>query len=188
MKTFLFADQSEIRLRPPPPVPYERTTEILEISQMVLECMAKLFLPYAKRKLESCCFWYGVRNGERSRVFAIAVPKQNNTWGNYHVSGDAMSQVSSLTRPHGWQNLSQVHTHPGVDVEHSLYDDQFANSRRALSVVVPHYGRWDEKWPNGMGVHEYQNGHWHLLTPELARLRVAVIADYGPIKVVDVRR
>jgi hypothetical protein len=84
-------------------------------------------------------------------------------------------------------NLSQIHTHPGLGVEHSRYDDAHANSRRALSVVLPFYGRWHGVWPRGIGVHEFQSSYWHLLSDADAGRRVAIGGAGIPARLVDLR-
>lgn len=119
-------------------------------------------------------------------VRAVVVPAQINTWGNYQVTADAVAAMAARTRPEGWRNLAQVHTHPRHNVEHSWYDDENASSRRALSVVVPHYGLWNQCWPEGLGVHEYQDEYWHLLAPEDAGRRIVIVPEVE-VELVDLR-
>src|SRR5262249_9468740 len=102
------------------------------------------------------------------------------------VPASAVAEMAAATRSHGWVNLAQVHTHPGHGVEHSRYDDGHANSRRALSVVIPFYGRWHGPWPIGVGVHEFQDEYWHLLTEADARLRGPVV-EPGDAELLDLR-
>ncbi len=97
-----------------------------------------------------------------------------------------MEKVSLATRRNGWKNLAQLHTHPGRLVEHSAYDDLCVNSRKALSLVFPNYGRWSERWPNRIGVHEYQ-GYWYLLSETDAARRVIVIRPSEKELLIDVR-
>ena len=148
----------------------------------------QLFRSYSKRKMEACCFWYGLRDETGGgQVLAVVVPRQRNTWGNYSVTAETMTGVSDHTRPHGWLNLSQVHTHPGRSVTHSWYDDDNANSRKALSIVIPNYGAWNEQWPRGIGVHEFQEGYWHLLSEKTATYRTAIGPANQPVRMVDLR-
>ncbi len=131
------------------------------------------------RNMESCCFWFG--RGQQSdiaRVEAIVVPRQRNTAGNYHVDADAMIEVANVARERGWKNLAQIHSHPGTSVGHSGYDDEMANSRRALSLVYPNYGwlpgmwrfhgwlwaLWPTPLPQGIGVHAFVEGRWAFLS------------------------
>jgi proteasome lid subunit RPN8/RPN11 len=130
-------------------------------------------------KVESCCFWFGPRapNGDGT-VEAIVVPRQRNEPGHYYVEADAMLRVAEEARRRGWKNLAQVHSHPGPAVRHSGYDDEMANSRRALSLVYPNYGAvpsmwrfrswlwrlWPGAFPPAIGVHAFRNGAWAYLS------------------------
>ncbi|MBI2313630.1 MAG: Mov34/MPN/PAD-1 family protein [Betaproteobacteria bacterium] len=174
--------------RPPPPCPYTLTGAVLEISLAVLTATFDALARFTKRRLESCCFWYGTpMDKQRNRVQAIVIPAQRNTWGNYHVSSTAMAAVSQATRSSGLRNLAQIHTHPGSMVEHSAYDDLMANSRQALSLVLPRYGASICKWPSEIGVHEFQGEYWYRLSPGQAARRIVSIPDYGPIRTLDLR-
>ena len=188
-------EESWIR-RLPPSSPYVLPEQrVLRVPVPALAKTRAVFAPYARPgyRVEACCFWYGAYDEETGCgcVEAVVVPRQENHWGHYHVTADAMAEVSAATSPLGWRNLSQVHTHPGVGVEHSRYDDEHANSRKALSIVLPHYGRIPRRWPDGVGVHEFQGGYWHLLTPGDAARRVVVVRtsvrDRHPVQVVDLR-
>lgn len=127
--------------------------------------------------VESCCFWLGPRQEGKATVMAIVVPRQRNQPGNYHVEPEAMLRVADVARPRGWTNLAQIHSHPGPDVRHSGYDDEMANSRRALSLIYPTYGALPGVWrfrgwlwrlspapiPRQIGVHAFLHSKWTLL-------------------------
>lgn len=87
--------------------------------------------------------------------------------------------------PDDWKPLAQIHSHPGIRVEHSNYDDRMMSSRRALSLVFPAYGHPRSSFPHGVGVHEWQNEYWHLLDEAKAKRRV-IVAD-GNVKIEDFR-
>lgn len=96
-------------LRPPPPCLYILTKAVLEASRAVLVATFEAHVSFAKRRLESCCFWYGTLiNEHRCRVQAVVIPAQRNSWGNYHVSSAAMAEVSQATRPLGFLNLELI--------------------------------------------------------------------------------
>lgn len=174
--------------RPPPLRPYQPGTTILEIPRQALSLMLTILHAYASRRVEACCFLYGATTADNAHatVEAVVVPRQSNSWGHYTVEADAIPRIAAATRPRGWRNLAQVHTHPGIEVEHSRYDDLHANSRRALSFVVPLYGLWASEWPDGIGVHEFQNDYWYRLSDEHAQGRTqltdarAVLVDTRP--------
>lgn len=180
-------EEAEDTSRSRPTVPYHRTGAVLTVPRIALAITFDVFEPYAQRRVEAGCFWYGERDpAGNATVRAVVVPKQTNTWGNYRVSADAMAAVAASTRPSGWLNLAQLHTHPGKGIEHSRYDDEHANSRRALSLVFPTYGRCGRVWSSAIGTHEWQDEFWHLLTPEVSAERVQIVAE-GDITLVDVR-
>jgi hypothetical protein len=175
--------------RLPPQVPYTNTDLVLKVPLGVLNLTMHIFRQYATRRVESACFWYGTRDAiGNGQVIAVAVPRQYNHWGHYRVESDSVAAMATATRAHGWKNLSQVHTHPGSAIEHSRYDDAHANSRRALSLVFPFYGQWKGPWPQGMGVHEFQNDYWHLLSSEYAGMRVVIDNTNAKAQLVDTRQ
>ncbi len=180
-------EEESLLWRPPPPAPYRLPEAVLTLPKKALQHTLVIFRATAARRLEACCFWYGARSEDGSAtVNAVVVPKQRNPWGNYFVPAAAVAEMAAATRPRGWLNLAQVHTHPGHGVEHSRYDDAHANSRRALSAVIPFYGRWTGPWPVGLGVHEFQDEYWHLLSEADAALRLALI-DAGDTELLDLR-
>ena len=105
-------DQSEEESiwRPAPPRPYQPSGRVLEVPRAALEQLLEKYRPYIARQVEAGCFWYGrldeVGNGS---VEAVVIPRQRNTWGNYHVEAGAMAEVSAATRPFGWRNVAQIH-------------------------------------------------------------------------------
>jgi hypothetical protein len=111
-------------------------------------------------------------------------PLQKMSWGNYSISTESLTEVVQQL-PADWKPLAQIHSHPGRNVEHSSYDDRMVCSRRVLSLVFPCYGRGIEAFPRNVGIHEWQNGYWHLLDPASAEQRVALID--GDVRVEDMR-
>lgn len=152
-------------------------------------------------RMEACCFWFGKRpETEGARVAAIIIPRQRNRPGNYHVEADAMLRVGEVARERGWKNLAQVHSHPGIEVRHSGYDDEMANSRRALSLVYPTYGTmpatwryhgwlwwlWPRKFPREIGVHAFIDGEWAYLAEADVTMALSVVAGPRPV-LIDLR-
>jgi hypothetical protein len=180
-------EEEEGECRPPPQAPYRLGAERLQVPRMALERTLQFLC--ASGRLESCCFWYGLF-GDKARasvVTAVVVPRQRQRRGNYYVTADAMQRIHERVGPRGLRNLAQVHSHPGLLVEHSIYDDEMANSRRALSLVVPSYGRWSATWPSGIGVHECQDDYWHRLSDHDASQRVVLIDAGAEIEFIDCR-
>jgi len=159
----------------------------LTVPYAALTATLGIFASYATVRLEAVCFWYGPRTDDGSgNVAAVVVPTQLNHAGRYQVPSMEMAAVAAATKPTGWRNLSQIHTHPGAAVEHSFYDDDHANSRRALSLVLPFYGH-GHRWPETtVALHEYQDGEWHLLSRSDAARRIVVDTD-RTCEVIDLR-
>lgn len=159
--------------RPAPPSRYVPTGKVLMVPEPTLaRTVASL---RTSGNVESTCLWLGILHDDgNAEVQAIVAPKQTNRPRSYLVSGDAMLEVADLARAHRWTVVGAIHSHPGVFVEHSTYDDEMTPSRRAASIVVPCYGHWSGPWPRGLGVHEYFERYWHLLSEEQARQRVAL--------------
>jgi hypothetical protein len=176
-------DDEDDLFRPPPPCPYQPGAAQLHVPMTALTATLTLLQRAGRR--ESGVFWYGARQPDGSgQVAYVVAPRQRMSWGNYHVPAAALAEVVHRL-PEGWKPLAQVHSHPGVRVEHSNYDDRMASSRKALSLVFPFYGRLSSAFSAGVGVHEWQADYWHLLAPDIASQRV-VLTD-GEVRVEDFR-
>jgi len=153
------------------------------------------------REMEACCFWFGSRSNTMSgSVDAIVIPQQENHHGHYRVTPDAMLRVADAVRPFGWKNLAQAHSHPGPGVHHSGYDDEMANSRRALSLVFPDYGYLPAVWrfngwlwrlrpkpfPSAIGVHAFIDGRWKYLTDHETTTRLSLTGGKR-VRLLDLR-
>lgn len=171
--------------RPRPPSRYVPTGKVLTVSPQTLARTAAVLR--ATGTVESACLWLGPLNDDANGVVkALVVPMQINRPRNYSVPGDAMLKVAELARAQAWTVVGAVHSHPGIGVEHSRYDDEMTPSRRAVSIVMPRYGHWSGPWPRGLGVHEYFEKYWHLLSDEHARQRV-VLSDTPEVQTFDLR-
>lgn len=169
-----------------PPSPYAPTGKMLTVPTQTLVRTAAVLR--AAGAVESACLWLGSldENGH-GVVKALVVPLQVNRPRNYSVSGNAMLKVAEFARARAWTVVGAIHSHPGMGVEHSTYDDEMTPSRRAVSIVMPRYGHWSGPWPHGLGVHEYFEKYWHLLSDEHARQRVA-LSDAPEVQTFDLRR
>lgn len=157
---------------------YQLPAKVMRVPLSALQQTLKVFNEYRSMRVEAVCFWYGSRDAfGNAAVKAVVVPPQQNHFAKYEVDADAIELIATATRKRGWLNLCQIHTHPGGCVQHSGYDDEHAVSRKALSLVFPRYGLWRGKWPELVGVHEFQAGQWHLLRRNDARQRVQFVAD-----------
>jgi JAB domain-containing protein similar to deubiquitination enzymes len=167
----------------PPVLPYRPTCAQLRVPAGALA--ATLALLQRAGRNESGLLWYGPDNGSGcADVAYVAAPRQRMTWGNYAVSPQALGQIVARLAD-GWKPLAQIHSHPGMGVEHSNYDDKMISSRKILSLVFPRYGHFAGRFPSGVGVHEWQDGYWHMLDDTDATRRIVISA--GEVKVEDWR-
>jgi hypothetical protein len=151
--------------------------------------VARAFAGQARARLEAGALLYGTRGGRdgvADTVHGLVVPQQEGYRARYHVPHAAIAAASAATIGRGWVTLAQIHCHPAAGVEHSWYDDRHAVSVRAISIVLPFYGRDPGHWPGRIGVHEYQDGWWHLLTAGQATARIS-FADNAPLRIIDLR-
>lgn len=164
--------------------PYAPSDRVMTVPVVAVRGVFEVLRRYAQRRVEAGMFFYGDRDVKGDTlVRAIVVPRQRNHWGNYHVSAAAMQAVAKATQHTEWVNIAQLHTHPGAWVEHSTYDDRVANSVRAVSIVIPWYGRHAASWPTRLGVHEWHNGYWHKLERVDAERRIG--SGEGEVEVID---
>lgn len=176
-------NESSLR-RPAPKTPYRRSAAQLVVPKDALDSTLMLLRRAGSR--ESGLFWYGRRSANGNGVVeAVAAPRQRMTWGNYSISTNALAEIVSDLGD-DLKPLAQVHSHPGDGVEHSIWDDRLASSRRSLSLVFPRYGTWAGRFPDRIGVHEFQDDYWHLLSPADAAARVVLANDKG-VHVIDKR-
>lgn len=170
--------------RPPPHTAYRTAGLQLQVPGDALNATLTLLQRAGGR--ESGVFWYGERDAAGNGLVAyIVAPRQRMSWGNYHVPADALAEVVQRLRAN-WKPLAQLHSHPGIGVEHSRYDDCMTSSRNALSLVLPFHGRLHSTFPLGVGVHEWQDDYWHLLSLEQASRRIVLLAA-GAVTVDDLR-
>jgi hypothetical protein len=176
-------DSEDDLLRPLPLSLYRPVDLQLRVSPDALTATLDLLRRAGNR--ESGLFWYGPRDpvGNGTVAYVVA-PRQRMSWGNYHVSAQDLGEVV-YRLPDNWKPLAQVHSHPGFRVEHSNYDDSMVSSHRVLSLVFPSYGRGVEPFPNGVGVHEWQDDYWHLL--DLASVRRRIVLIDGTVRAEDLR-
>lgn len=169
-------NDESILWRPRPPSIYQPMGKVLTVPGQMLIQTAETLRAFGR--LEAACLWLGTLD-ERGNAGAraLVVPAQVNRQRNYSVPGSSMLAVAELARRFDWTVVGAVHSHPGGSVEHSSYDDEMTPSRRAVSIVMPSYGNWSGQWPRGLGVHEYFEGYWHLLSEAEASARVQVSSE-----------
>jgi hypothetical protein len=170
-----------------PPRPYKPTGRCLHLPAALPQAVSVAFAGPAADRREAGALLYGVRAtspGHADVVHALVISAQAGHRTHYRIPPESIAAASAVTRARGWVTLGQVHSHPGESVEHSWYDDRHAISARAVSFVLPSYGRGACDWRRA-GVHVYQNDWWHLLTAGQAAVRVSFTGT--PLQIIDLR-
>lgn len=116
---------------------------------------------------EGIVFWYGHCDNDLAVITTAVAPSADHSRGRVHVPAGSMAKIGPILRAHGVALCAQLHTHPGGGTVHSDTDDQMVHMpfEDMLSVVVPHYGRFGLLPLDGLGVHQFQDGVWKLMSP-----------------------
>lgn len=184
--------EPETPFSPPPPAraprPYRQPDRHLHLPAALPQAVSAAFAGPAAARKEAGALLYGLRapgSGSADVVHALVIPAQDGHRGHYRIPRESIAAASAATRGLGLVTLGQVHSHPGQDVEHSWYDDRLAISARAVSFVLPRYGREPCDWLAYAGIHDYQDDWWHLLTAEQAAARVSFTGTR--LQIIDLR-
>lgn len=172
--------------RSKPTSQFEYEGKVLILSEQILQKTYYLLSPYLSHNVESACFWYGIREDNVETVKAVGIVDQKNHKGFFEIPSEGLIDMASCLEDTGWTNLAQIHTHPGKNVEHSGYDDIYVNSRRALSLVLPLYGKPQRDFLSCVGVHQFHSDYWHLLKHNDKMKRVKVIGNEKGV-IIDAR-
>lgn len=125
---------------------------------------------------EGLLFLLGFEQPARTVFVSVAAPVCDHGRGHVKAQPEAIAAVSRYGRSCGLGLLGQIHTHPEGWTEHSEGDDKlvFMPFEGMISIVVPHFGRFGLRPLDSLGVHQYQNGRWTLITEGL-RDRLQII-------------
>jgi hypothetical protein len=136
------------------------------------------------RSVEQVAYLDGLDDGTTRLVTTVAFPNANLERRSYRVSPEAMSEAGKHLRRLHLVRLAQVHTHPGVDVEHSPEDDRRAYSQEsgAISIVLPDYGKQTPRLDR-IGFHVREASGWKLVPDD----QLGIIVTFMP-SVLDFRR
>ena len=110
-------------------------------------------------------------------VFTAALaPDADHGRGHVICEAGGVSAAQRAARQHGLALLGQLHSHPRASTQHSEGDDTLVllPFEGMLSLVAPWYGRGGLRPLPGLGVHQFQDGRWVLMTPDSVRERFTV--------------
>jgi proteasome lid subunit RPN8/RPN11 len=171
-----------------PPQSYRHPGRHLHLPDALPQAVSAAFAEAGAAEQEAGALLYGVRAADADDtdvVHALVIPAQMGHRTHYRIPPESIAAASAVTRPLGLVTVGQVHSHPGENVEHSWYDDRHAISTRAVSFVLPRYGRDARDWLARVGVHDYQDDWWHHLTAE--QVTALVSFTDAPLKILDLR-
>jgi hypothetical protein len=116
---------------------------------------------------EGLVLWLGRRVEGDILIAALATPQVEHTWGSVRIGHHAVGVTSKAARRAGVSVLVQVHSHPGRDTRHSDGDDRMVllPHEGMFSLVVGRYGDEPIEPHPGLGLHQFQDGHWMLVRP-----------------------
>lgn len=117
---------------------------------------------------------------EQIKVDQCVVPAQTTgvtkagVW--VHIEGQELQRIQLENFGAGRRSVIQLHTHPSADVRMSALDREWEVVRHvgALSIIVPHYGRFGLRLGDGANVYEREEGNWRLWPQAEARERLVI--------------
>lgn len=133
------------------------------LSQSIWDAILKEF-HWPLLKVERVAYIDGIRCGDSLVATTLTFPNAEMHLRYFTVSGDSMSEAGQHFRHFGMERLAQVHTHPGSDVSHSLFDDENAYCQLdgSVSIVIPYYGQYRSDLTK-CGVHIREPNGWRRL-------------------------
>jgi proteasome lid subunit RPN8/RPN11 len=134
---------------------------------------------------EGIVYWAGRRHGAESVVTTCIAPAAATTRGSFDTSAETNARVIMALAKAGLELLGQVHSHPGLFVDHSHGDDENALMpyKGFFSIVVPAYAR-KGMLPLGIcGVHVFEGAYFRRLSQPELDSRFRVVDD-----IIDLRR
>lgn len=107
----------------------------------------------------------------------VLAPEADHGPGHVISAPGQVAAASKAARALGLGILGQIHTHPGPISHHSSGDDYLAvlPYEGMISVVVPHFGHHGLRPLHSLGVHQFQDGRWILVTAASVRERFTPI-------------
>jgi hypothetical protein len=98
---------------------------------------------WPRKAVERVAYLDGIGQSNLEVVTTLVFPDANLQKQYFSVSAEAMTKCAQHFRANGIYRLAQVHTHPGMWVDHSPHDDEMAYSQHdgAISIVLPQHGR-----------------------------------------------
>ena len=93
-----------------------------------------------------------------------------------HIEGRELQRIQMDNFDERRRSIIQLHTHPTDDVRMSPLDRKWEVVRHvgALSIIVPHYGRYGLRLGDGANVYEREEHDWRLWSQAEACERLVI--------------
>ena len=149
---------------------------VLLVTGSVWRATRELFSKYATKRVEAGCFWYGQRAEGSAVAVLLGVPRQLNRPRNFEIRADDLARLTETVSKLDLVAVAQLHSHPGLNVAHSPWDDSLVVSKRVYSLVLPNYGR-DPIPLRAVGVHRFEEERWLRLSSDVAKAAIQFLPD-----------
>jgi proteasome lid subunit RPN8/RPN11 len=118
-----------------------------------------------RQRHEGIVYWAGRDTGTDVIITTCIAPRAVTDRGSFRVSAEANARAVMAMNDLHLVLLAQIHSHPGVLVDHSKGDNAgaFMPFEKYLSIIVPDYAR-EDPWPlTKCGVHRFVRGDFQRL-------------------------
>lgn len=125
---------------------------------------------------EGMIFLLGRELDDLTIYTSTLAPNADHGEGHVVCAPEDISAAQRGARAAGLGLLAQLHSHPRAGTQHSEGDDDLVLMpfEGMLSIVAPWYGRTGLRPLHGLGVHQYQDGRWVLMTPGSVREKFTI--------------
>lgn len=137
---------------------------------------------------EGLVYWGGTIDNATIRVTAVFAPETDSSYGRVSTSYSTNSQYVTYLDNKRIIHIGQVHSHPGMSINHSEGDDQWTafKSKGLISIVVPQFCKYGILPIQQCGVHRYENGQFIKLNSTYVKKHITITRE--PIDFMDVRK
>lgn len=148
-------------------------TQVISFTERILQ-------EYGKREpsCEGLIYWAGKIQGNLYLITHAIAPKTKASRHGILTSHDSNARVVEYLCDNELVYISQVHTHPGIWVDHSEVDNEETafRSEGFLSIVVPCFSRKGILPWKQCGVHLYTNSKFERLGEKYVNAKFSVKA------------
>jgi proteasome lid subunit RPN8/RPN11 len=133
---------------------------------------------------EGVAYWAGRRVGDEYFITTCIAPTAQTTYGSFDTSSHTNAKVIIYLASASLELLGQVHSHPGVFVDHSDGDDERALMpyEGFLSIVVPHYAHRGMRPLAMCGIHIFEKFKFRRLKDSEIEASFRIIEEFADLR------